>query len=194
MAWICWLVTPSVWWQMVVFGSFGVPWEQLGDSNKKVKMGCVSERLKKLNNTGNKSAYDFATSKYIIPYTSSVPLFPPNPEICTSWWAIRDLFCFLNVVPSSVTKSKCKELSWRSGKIMRDILRLETVKHYIGELHFILTLSPKFLCVCEILGISLKSCYSQVVPNCLCVFQFCYLLALCFVNVDLFCSNRNQQL
>lgn len=158
MVWICWLVTPSVWWQMVILGSFGVPWEQVGDSNKKVKMDCVSERLKKLISTGNKSAYGFATSKYIIPYTSSVPLFPPNPEICTSWWAMRDLFCFLNVVPSSVTTSKCKALSWRSGKKMRDVLRREAVKHYIGTEFY--SLSPKFLCVCEILGISLKSCYS----------------------------------
>lgn len=59
---------------------------------------------------------------------------------------------------------------------------------------FILTLSLKFLCVCEILDVSLKSYYSQVVPNCMCVFQFCYALGLCFVTVDLFCSNRNHSL
>lgn len=45
-------------------------------------MGCVSEGIKKLNNSGNRSAYDFASSNYTIPYTSPVSLCPPNPEIC----------------------------------------------------------------------------------------------------------------
>lgn len=96
-------------------------------------------------------------------------------EICFVLFCLV-LFCFLAVVPSSVTTHKCMELSWRSDKNKR------WSKCYIGQLNFILTLSPKFLCVCGILGVSLKSCCSQVVPNCLCVFQFCYLLGLVFCD------------
>lgn len=65
---------------MMEFGSFSLPsWEQLGSSNKSAKMGCVSEGIKKLNNSGKKSAYDFASSNYINSIHISCP--PPAPQI-----------------------------------------------------------------------------------------------------------------
>jgi len=95
----------------------------------------------------------------------------------------------------SVPPDKCKE-GVRGQKKRRGgfRLRLEAVEHCIGELSFILALSLKFLCVCEILGESLKSDFSQVITNCVCWVCFVLFFVVFFETMDLICNNCSHPL